>query len=540
MRSMTPFFERFIPHLASGTTAKISGRIASTAMKYFRVDGAVDVKDFMKKFSCDLYVFDDLERCEAPLNRVLGYINEFVEHDGCKVIIIANEAEIAGDSDYMRRREKLIGKTLEVQSAFDEALNYFISRIDNADAKAFFTATTDEISLIYHKSELLNLRTLQQTMWDFERFYAALKAKHRENKKATIALFRLLFALSFECKAGRLGAEELIERRSRLLGAMMKRDTKRELGRLEAAAARYAGIDFCDTALSDEVLTDILIRGIINEEEICKSLDMSSYFVSVAREPSWRTIWYALERTDAEFEAALQTLEKQFRSREFTITGEILHVFGIRLWLANIGVLKKSPGDVVSECKEYVDDLYDLGKIEPSLHDDEHEILHGGYAGLGLLEHDTEAYQDVYRHLKEMGVKARRDHYPTQATELMKEMERDQELFLRRLNLTNSGDNLFYDVPILAEINPEEFISVLLKQHSKDQGAILMAFRSRYEFDALNEKLADERPWLKAIRSKLLSASESMSPMAKYRISQLVFRNLDPWVRDPIVLGQTS
>jgi Cdc6-like AAA superfamily ATPase len=84
------FFRALYPNL-SGTTAKIAGRIANTAMKYYRVDGVIDVKDFMKKFSCDLYVFDDLERCEAPINKVLGYINEFVEHDGCKVIIIANE-----------------------------------------------------------------------------------------------------------------------------------------------------------------------------------------------------------------------------------------------------------------------------------------------------------------------------------------------------------------------------------------------------------------------------------------------------------------
>lgn len=38
--------------------------------------------------------FDDLERVETDINSVMGYINQFVEHDNLKVIIIGNENEI--------------------------------------------------------------------------------------------------------------------------------------------------------------------------------------------------------------------------------------------------------------------------------------------------------------------------------------------------------------------------------------------------------------------------------------------------------------
>jgi hypothetical protein len=352
----------------------------------------------------------------------------------------------------------------------------------------------------------------------------------------TVALLGLLFAFSFEIKSGRLGAEELIKRRSWLIGAMMRRDKKGEPSRLEVAAARYPGIDFGDTVLSDEVLIDILFKGIINEEEIRKLLDTSSYFVSAANEPSWRTVWYAFERTDAEFEAALQRLEKQFGSREFIITGEILHVFGIRLWLANIGVIKKSRSDVVSEFKQYVDDLYARGKLESVSRGEMHEYYSGGHDGLGIHEHETDDYQEVYRHLKEKRVQADQARYPMQAADLMIEMETDPGLFFRRLNLTNSADNRFYDVPILVEISPDDFVSSVLKQHPAAQRTILMTFKGRYELDALSGKLADERPWLRAVRSKMLSAAEGMPPMAKHRISQYVLWNLDPWVRVPLDL----
>jgi hypothetical protein len=37
---------------------------------------------------------DDLERCNMNINEVLGYINNFVEHNGVKTIIVANEREV--------------------------------------------------------------------------------------------------------------------------------------------------------------------------------------------------------------------------------------------------------------------------------------------------------------------------------------------------------------------------------------------------------------------------------------------------------------
>jgi hypothetical protein len=73
-----------------------------------------------------LIIFDDLERCSISIPDTLGYINQFVEHKDCKVIILANEDELLkfgaktiNDVDpekvpevraYRNIKEKLIGK----------------------------------------------------------------------------------------------------------------------------------------------------------------------------------------------------------------------------------------------------------------------------------------------------------------------------------------------------------------------------------------------------------------------------------------------
>ena len=41
-----------------------------------------------------IFIFDDLERCDCPINEVFGMLNGLVEHEGTKVIIVANEKEI--------------------------------------------------------------------------------------------------------------------------------------------------------------------------------------------------------------------------------------------------------------------------------------------------------------------------------------------------------------------------------------------------------------------------------------------------------------
>ena len=54
----------------------------------------INVPEYLKKTDDCVLVFDDLERCRMPVSIILSYINSFVEHQGSKVIIVANETEL--------------------------------------------------------------------------------------------------------------------------------------------------------------------------------------------------------------------------------------------------------------------------------------------------------------------------------------------------------------------------------------------------------------------------------------------------------------
>lgn len=52
-----------------------------------------------------VFVVDDLERCDCPINEVFGIFNGLVEHKQLKVIFLANENEIKNKQDIQDRRE---------------------------------------------------------------------------------------------------------------------------------------------------------------------------------------------------------------------------------------------------------------------------------------------------------------------------------------------------------------------------------------------------------------------------------------------------
>ena len=528
--------------ILSNKAVKLAGKAANTIFKHFRVQNEIKLDDVLDKFSARVYIFDDLERCEMPINSVLGYVNNFVEHSDCKVVIIANETEI-NDEKYKGRREKIVGKTLEVRSAIDEALNEFTKQVDDLETRGALEENLPEIKTIYSQSTLENLRILQQTIWDFERLCLALRANHRANKAAIKVLLQLFFALSFELKAGRIEAADLSKRLDRIVAGHVSSKKDEPKPPLFAAASRYPEIELHNSILSDDVLVDVLVRGVIDPSAIAECLDRSPHFVSKADEPSWRAVWHSFERTDAESEDAFRRMEEEFVSRAYTEPGEILHVFGLRLWLSDIEVLQRSRSEIVSECRSYVDDLYQGGRLKPldmseGISGDAFEFA--GYGGLGIHENETPEYKELFRYLREQRLKAREDSYGGRGEILLSEMGIDPSLFYRRLNYTNTGDSVYQRVPILASIDPERFVEALLSLHPSIQRTVLMALKARYEHGQLDRDLAPEKAWITDVRDKLLSAANAMQPMPKARLQNLVKWYVDPVLSSPSLSESNS
>ena len=105
---------------------KIAGKIAFKASLDWNDDGKDDVSmdatldslSLLTSHEKDaaigpkLIVFDDLERCLIDMKLLLGYINNFVEHGACHVIIVGDETHATNDTKakLLEFKEKTVGR----------------------------------------------------------------------------------------------------------------------------------------------------------------------------------------------------------------------------------------------------------------------------------------------------------------------------------------------------------------------------------------------------------------------------------------------
>ena len=227
---------------------------------FFGVTQNGDRIDYGDFFSTDdkILCFDDLERANVDVIDILGYINNFVEHDHIKTIIICNEKELSaklkssnlemktfiatylldkeGDlskvsdkpivekiqdkieyvfdkaNDYERIKEKLIGETFEYAPEFNYIINGLLMRYEgNPELIRFLRENTRIIISTFNKSGTRNLRILKHALNDFKKIYEMVN-KNYPNTNYRVLQTMLIFtiAISFEIKAGKVTKDKFV------------------------------------------------------------------------------------------------------------------------------------------------------------------------------------------------------------------------------------------------------------------------------------------------------------------------------------------
>ena len=117
-----------------------------------------------------LLIFDDLERCDIPMKKLLGYLNFFVEQCNCHLIVIGEEDKIAEGENkkiFGEFKEKTIGREFEIATDIHSALDTFVNQTPKND---FVVGHQEQIEKFFAMTECDNLRILRQALWDFSRF----------------------------------------------------------------------------------------------------------------------------------------------------------------------------------------------------------------------------------------------------------------------------------------------------------------------------------------------------------------------------------
>lgn len=189
-KQITTALNRVICPILYGKAAKagkVLAKIASAMVLKHEVDlnydGISDLSinigiDSLSKFKSNdslanskkLLIFDDLERCDIPMKKMLGYLNFFVEQCNCHLIVIGDEDKIAEGENkkiFGEFKEKTIGREFEIATDIHSALDTFVNQTPKND---FVVGHQEQIEKFFAMTECDNLRILRQALWDFSRF----------------------------------------------------------------------------------------------------------------------------------------------------------------------------------------------------------------------------------------------------------------------------------------------------------------------------------------------------------------------------------
>ncbi|WP_186431380.1 P-loop NTPase fold protein [Clostridium sp. BSD9I1] len=324
--------------------------------------------DFSKltSFGNIVLCFDDLERANIEVSEVLGYINNFVEHDHIKTIIIANEREISdklikqnfeakamtaitlldkrnafnenndvfmsnkknvrvspeiimetirdtfeSSNEYKRIKEKLVGKTFLYKPNCENIID---SLIENRDKKLYEFLMTNHKLIIdtFNFSNTGNYRILRQALNDFDSMFSEIN-KHYLSVSNIIMQTLLIFtlALSLETKSGRLdpnifrSIKSSLQYQSEVYEMMMTRK-KNDSEIVNFNNKYFGGVFFRKVFFK---FAEVYIStGILDKELMYNEIDSLISEADTNNIPHYKKLFYNpyWELSDSEFDKSLE------------------------------------------------------------------------------------------------------------------------------------------------------------------------------------------------------------------------------------------
>lgn len=307
-----------------------------------------------------ILIFDDIERCKIKTDEIFGYINNFVEHSGCKVILLTDEQKIKAkyentksetDIDYKDFKEKLIGQTFEVKSDINTAVSFFIAESKKINNTLDLNTHEDLVKELFVSSELENLRVLKQALLDFNRLTTFINKEFSEHENYNVFVKNLLAYFIIVYAEYKTGNDKIQEYQG------FNYYDKKEDSPSKLAERKYNSIlDKFKCYHSAYVFPLIKIvgyieKGFISKEELNGEIKSNTFFRK-DEEQDWEKLWWWRVLEDEVFNVLKDTVWKQFSKGEFSETTSLLHVAGIFISLINEGLLNKKKSFVVSKTKQ--------------------------------------------------------------------------------------------------------------------------------------------------------------------------------------------
>lgn len=537
-RCVNPFF-----YSKTGKILKIAGRIASKIIFKTELDidkdgksetsfsGALDSLSIFENDNKDevkgvkFIIFDDLERCQIPMKQLLGFINYFVEHCDCHVVVIGEEKYLDDKTqhDLLEFKEKIVGRELEILPDIEAAIKLFVD--EPMMATDFLSKETGMIQLCFECSATHNLRLLRQSLLDFSSLISALPSNLVENNheylRSLLACFIAVYAEYRNIDSHAF----IVDWENCAVNAYV--DTKdEESQKIRNLMGKYNRVNSLNQfeALSSELVPKIV-------EHIEKGISLASMFEKILSQKSRKLT--ALERlgsfwdkTNEEFDELFDSLVKELKDGTISEPVNIGKSVGF-LGYFDAMHFRELLEETISDIKNRLLDIYQSCTSLKDLFKCHYSFIQG-YNYVRGYDQDKMKTKCIMEFIGEL-------------FELKKEeLPDDMQLALRQLsdenvdNLAYIDDDSYPDHssnyrmrPIFAKENPHQLFDSLCKMSNRGRNAFSQFLASHYEFH-VNCNFADR---FQPDHDVLVELRDLVKEEAKSKVS------IERWSYDILVEG---
>lgn len=440
-----------------------------------------------------LLVFDDIERSNMAIQDVLGYINYFVEHIGCNVVIVGDDDKLKDKKDFQTIKEKTIGREFELDPDVDAAVERFVHD-ESMINKDYLAANTDVIKVCFRTSRTNNLRLLKQSLNDYSLMTARIPATLKKNpsfEKINIRLLANFVAVYAEDKGQPVNMDDYSKKLGEEMASQMfldldlTGDEKPVKSEMSKKHEKYeqAGLTNKYYAMVPEYADCVL--------QYLRKGKVNLYFIEKELKKDEKMPWEILENyMSLENDVLIKNIDLNagyLEGGEFKSVDDMLSSAIIMLMIIYRELTKKYTGEQVNKwCSRTMrDKFYGSCKSQNELHDMRQHVI----SCLGYYSYGTDKIPVINSFMQELG---------KVYSEILKTLKNDLSVMLETLN-DKTADKL-YEVyggvmpdhstsysssAIFANVDPEKFVNGYIGLKNEGKKKVLSLIIGHYG-DALD------------------------------------------------------
>jgi len=490
--------------------AQRAGNVMTKGQLITPSDGLA-LRKALLKLDGAVLVLDDLERAAMPVDQVLGFINEYVEHHKVKCLLLANEADIDDeDRRYSRRREKVVGWTLAIESDAGTVISHFADALKSPGARAAIHKNLSGLVAVFEAAGGGNYRTARDVLGALDRLILHADARLAQCEAALDELAPFALATGLELRNGALSESDL------------KNLSVAQVRAVDEMRRRHPAVNWSNPIVPAEAWGRLLLQGQFDEASVNDRIGVHHLVVGAASTPSWRRLWLWYEaRSASELDVASAGVRADLEAQRITRAGEILHVASCALDLASKGYFIFGDAPIRSFMTAYALRLFDAGTLDTDL-----EIFEGfqtgAYDGLGFTSKDDQEFIAFFEALHSLVAEAFAMEIRAMGPSLMANLRAGRWHLLTKAELDQGGVR---EVPILHNLDVDEFCDLVMADGAINN-TLLIALSMRYRSHVADgQPFEIERAWLLDLRDKLLArAALQAPPFAVFNADQVTDR----------------